>query len=80
MKRQVKKEEIITIEGMAKELDLAEDTIQGWREKGMPTIKIGKFLRVYRPHIYEWIVEHGEALEKEERQMALFKKGKNAES
>jgi DNA-binding XRE family transcriptional regulator len=76
MKRQVRKEEIVTVEKMAEELELAEDTINLWREKGMPTIKIGKYLRVYRPHVYDWIVEQGEALEKEERQMALFKRGK----
>ncbi len=78
-KSHVKAEEIITLDKLAEEVGLTKDTMEVWRGKGMPTIKIGKYLRVYRPHVYEWIVDQGEALEKEERQMGLFK-GKKGEA
>ncbi len=80
MKKQVRNEDIVTLDKMAEELDLGKETIETWRQKGMPTIKIGKYLRVYRPHVYEWIVTQGEALEKEEKQMGLWKGGKSEQT
>jgi DNA-binding XRE family transcriptional regulator len=80
MKKQVRIEDIITLDKMAEELNLGKETIEIWRQKGMPTIKIGKYLRVYRPHVFDWIVTQGEALEGEEKKMALWKGGKNEQS
>ena len=56
MKKAIDVAEIITLEEAAKRFGLTERTIQGWREKGMPVIKLDKYVRVYWPRILEWLI------------------------
>jgi len=78
MKRSaIRKEDIITLEEFAKEMEVSREVIEGWREKGMPVIKIGKYMRVWRPHVLDWIVSQGEVLNREEREETLFNRKNN---
>jgi len=79
VKKKIDAADIVTLETMAEELGLSKETLDLWREKGMPVIKIGKFLRAYRPHVYEWVVTQGEILAKEGRDLELWN-GRTAKS
>ncbi len=64
--------DIITLEKLAEELGVGMDTIEKWREKGMPVIKIDRYVRVFRGHVLEWIVTHGEIMNREEIEETLW--------
>jgi DNA-binding XRE family transcriptional regulator len=78
MKKMVKLEDIITLEKMAEEIGVSRDTIDRWAEKGMPVIKIDKFVRVFRPHVYEWMVTHGEIMNSENYELLRWNKENKA--
>ena len=67
--------DIVTLEKLAEEMDVGVETIQKWREMGMPTIKIDKFIRAYRPAVAEWLVKTSDKSAVDDRQTSLF--GKN---
>lgn len=67
-------EDVITLEQLAEKIGLSIDTLEKWREKGMPTIKIEKYVRFYWPKIIEWIVKQEEKAEKDSGQGSLWDK------
>ena len=66
--------DIVTLEHLAEEMDVGLETINKWREMGMPTIKIDKFIRAYRPAVAEWLVKTSDKSVADERQTSLFDK------
>ena len=74
MKRAVNKEDIITLDELAAEMEVTIEVIEKWRKKGMPVIKIDKFVRAYRPRVYEWLVKQEEKNESDDVQGGLFEK------
>jgi hypothetical protein len=71
-------EDVITAEELSQKLGLTVDTLEKWRKKGMPTIKIEKYLRFYWPKVLDWIVKQEEKTEGNSGQGSLWgKNGKN---
>jgi DNA-binding XRE family transcriptional regulator len=65
--KKINRGDIVTVEDFAKEMNVSRETIEAWREKGMPVVKLGnRYLRVYRPSALEWIVTFGQISAKEE--------------
>lgn len=62
MKKPIRLEDIKTVEQVAKELNVSEDTIKRWRQKGMPVISIDKYVRIWMPDALGWLVEQKEML------------------
>lgn len=62
MKKAIRVEDIKTLEEVAKELDVSKDTIDRWRQKGMPIISIDKYVRIWMPDVLEWLVKQKETL------------------
>jgi hypothetical protein len=62
MKKVIRVEDIKTLEEIAKELDVSKDTIDRWRQKGMPIISIDKYVRIWMPDVLEWLVKQKETL------------------
>jgi len=67
MKRAVRLEDIKTPEEVAKELDVSRDTVERWRQKGMPVISIEKYVRAWMPEVLEWLIEQKEILTPDEK-------------
>ena len=53
---------ILTPKEVAKRFSIKEETVLGWRNQGMPCIKIGKSLFIREASLLKWI----EKLEKEQ--------------
>jgi hypothetical protein len=70
--RKINFEDIMTFDQVAEKIGLTVETLQKWREKGMPTIKIDKYLRIYWPDVLEWIVKQKEKIAADPRQQSMF--------
>ena len=66
--------DIVTLEKLAEEMDVKTEAVQKWREMGMPTIKIDKFVRAYKPAVAEWLVKVSDRSAGDNRQISLFRK------
>jgi transcriptional regulator with XRE-family HTH domain len=55
--KKIQIEEIMTFEQVAGKIGVGEETIENWRRKGMPTIKVDKYVRAYLPRVLEWLVK-----------------------
>jgi len=53
---------ILTPKEVAKRFNITEQTVLGWRDQGLPCIKIGKSLFIREASLVKWI----EKLEKEQ--------------
>ena len=53
----MKASDFITLEALAKEMEVSETTVKEWRRAKMPVIKIEKFVRVYRPDFFKWLLD-----------------------
>jgi len=53
----MKANDFITLEQLAKEMEVSETTVREWRQRKMPVIKIEKFVRVYRPGFFRWLLD-----------------------
>lgn len=61
----MKLRDILTLEELADGIGVSIKTIQRWRQEGMPTIKKGDVVRVYRPHFMKWFLSFQEGIENE---------------
>jgi len=49
----------MTIEDVAKMLNVARSTVYKFKDMGMPFIKIGKTIRFKDEQVIEWVESHG---------------------
>jgi excisionase family DNA binding protein len=59
----MKLKDIMTLEELAEGIGVSSRTIQRWRDEGMPTIKKGDVVRIYRPHFMKWFLGFREGVE-----------------
>jgi hypothetical protein len=45
-------------EDMAKKLGIEKETLLGWRDMGMPWVKIGKSIFIFEDSFMEWARDH----------------------
>jgi len=64
----MKLRDILTLEELADGIGVSIKTVQRWRSEGMPTIKKGDVIRVYRPHFMKWFLGFKEGVENEKEQ------------
>jgi phage terminase Nu1 subunit (DNA packaging protein) len=55
--------DILTLEELAEGIGVSMRTVQRWRDEGMPTIKKGDVIRIYRPHFMKWFLSFKEGIE-----------------
>jgi hypothetical protein len=60
MRKSIQIEDIITLEQIAEKIGVSVDVIEKWRIKGMPVIKIDKFVKAYYPRVMEWLINQEE--------------------
>ena len=60
MRKSIQIEDIMTLEQIAEKIGVSVDVIEKWRIKGMPVIKIDKFVKVYYPRVLEWLINQEE--------------------
>lgn len=46
------------IEEMAKKLGIEKETLLGWRELGMPWVRIGKLIYIFEDSLIQWARDH----------------------
>jgi excisionase family DNA binding protein len=51
---------MITREELAKEMQVCDRTIDLWRKRGLPFLKIGRFVRFEREAVENWLKGHKE--------------------
>jgi phage terminase Nu1 subunit (DNA packaging protein) len=61
-------EDIITLEELSKRIGVSIDTVEKWRGKGLPTIKIDKYVRFYWPKVLQWIIGQEEEVNDEKNE------------
>lgn len=59
----MKLKDILTLEELADGIGVSVKTIQRWRSEGMPTIRKGEVVRIYRPHFMKWFLSFKEGIE-----------------
>ncbi len=60
MRKSIQIEDIMTLEQIAEKIGVSVDVIEKWRIKGMPVIKIDKFVKAYYPRVLEWLINQEE--------------------
>jgi uncharacterized protein YjcR len=60
MRKSIQIEDIMTLEQIAEKIGVSVDVIEKWRIKGMPVIKIDKFVKAYYPRVMEWLINQEE--------------------
>lgn len=73
-KTEIKFDDFLTLDQLAEKAGVSLDILDRWRKKGMPVIKLDKYLRVYWPKFLEWLVKQEERTETGSPQSNLWPK------